>query len=251
MDITLEELLRGKETIIKNKQYGSTASYVEPFLEKMSEYTDDFLIEVKLPNQMTVEKNINDITYNRVLIQAVLPEEYTIDNHDEVYGLVYGLDVAKPIFKFYRGHLNRACTNLTVFNPAWLDVQEINTESEIDYSRIDTLIKRDFDFKTKLENLKNTFHSQESIYELFGHILDKSLRMNYSNGITNTKIPETMLPKVYKLLFIKEDSPYYIGGGKLDSYSIVNAFTQCITDGKADVMNRTEKTLLVNNLLGI
>ena len=249
--MTLDLLLKGKETLIKGKHYGSTASYVEPFLERMAEFTDDFLIEVKLPSQMTLDNNVNDITYNRVLVQAVLPQEYTIDNHDEVYGMVYGLDVAKPIFKFYRGHLNRACTNLTVFNPTWLTVQEINVDEGINYKSIDKLIETDFNFKKRLEELKHTFHDKKSINEMFGGILDRSLRYSYDNGITNTKLPETMLPKVYKSLFLKEDSPYFIGDKELDTYTLINAFTQCITDGKADVMNRAEKTLLVNNIIGI
>ena len=35
-----------------------------------------------------------------------------IRDSDEVVGLVYGLDVRKPVVKIYRGGLNRACTNL-------------------------------------------------------------------------------------------------------------------------------------------
>ena len=97
MDITINELLQGKSTIIKNKNYFPTKSYAEPFLEQMSKYTDDFRISVKLPDQLTTLEGDTDITYNRVLIQAVMPDEF-YDNHREVVGFLYGLEYAKNEF---------------------------------------------------------------------------------------------------------------------------------------------------------
>ena len=35
MDLTVDELLKGKATLIKNKEYLSTEAYVTPFLERM------------------------------------------------------------------------------------------------------------------------------------------------------------------------------------------------------------------------
>lgn len=72
---------------------------------------------------MTFGPDSTGITYNRVWIQAVLPPTHTIDGHDEVIGFLYGIDVKKPVVKIYRGYLNQACTNLTVFNPYWINVQ--------------------------------------------------------------------------------------------------------------------------------
>ena len=120
MHVTLDQLLSGKATQIKDRNYFPTRAYVEPFLETMSKFTSDFRVQVKVPDQITrtVDGNVNtdDITYNRVLIEAVMPDEYAWDNHDEVIGFLYGLDVRKPIVKMYRGGLNRACTNLCVFD---------------------------------------------------------------------------------------------------------------------------------------
>src|SRR5690606_16844840 len=109
MQITVQELLQGKATIIKEKEYLSTKDYVQPFINKMKTFTNDFRIKVKLPDQITKDKD-RDVTYNRVLIEAVLPANHTIHNHDEVIGFLYGLDIKKPIAKIYRGYLNRACT---------------------------------------------------------------------------------------------------------------------------------------------
>ena len=70
----LDDLLKGKATTIKGVNYLSTADYVNPFIEKMSRYTDDFIIQVREPNQITRNNDSDDITYNRVYIQAVLPD---------------------------------------------------------------------------------------------------------------------------------------------------------------------------------
>ena len=80
MQVELNELLRGKATKIKDKQFYPTAAYVEPFLERMQKYTNEFVYNVKLPDQITTVDDTDDITYNRVWVQAVLPEKYAIEN---------------------------------------------------------------------------------------------------------------------------------------------------------------------------
>ena len=157
MDIKIDDLLRGKPCLIKNKEFLATKNYVEPFLNLMSNYTNEFLVKVKLPDQMTMAGDSADVTYNRVWIQAVLPEKYTIDNHDEVLGMVYGIDVKNPIVKLYRGHLNMACMNLTVFNPDWMSVQELIPGEPLNYSAVKHLQEQASDFALKLKQLKDSF----------------------------------------------------------------------------------------------
>lgn len=66
MEITKSLLLNGKPTLIKDKEYLSTREYVEPFLNEMSKYTDNFIINVTLPSQITLTNKEEDITFNRV-----------------------------------------------------------------------------------------------------------------------------------------------------------------------------------------
>ena len=66
MEIDKDLLFEGKSTIIKNKNYLSTKEYVEPFFDEMSKFTDDFIIRVQTPNQMTLSGDNKDITFNRV-----------------------------------------------------------------------------------------------------------------------------------------------------------------------------------------
>ena len=131
MELTLTELLAGKACRIKNKEYFPTAAYVEPFLERAQRLTSEFRVQVQLPNQITYTSsgdiNTEDITYNRVLIEAILPEEYNFNNdpHNAVLGMVYGIDVRKPVVKFFKGQERMSCTNLCVFSPDLLACQDL------------------------------------------------------------------------------------------------------------------------------
>ena len=46
-DLTIFDLYKGKSTLIKNKEFFPTRTYVEPFIEKMSKFTDKFTVQVK------------------------------------------------------------------------------------------------------------------------------------------------------------------------------------------------------------
>ena len=54
MLIDLKLLLKGKETAIKKKQYLSTREYIEPFIDQLSKFTDNFICQAKLPDQVTM-----------------------------------------------------------------------------------------------------------------------------------------------------------------------------------------------------
>ena len=252
MEITVQELLQGKPTIIKNKEFFQTKNYVEPFLEKMSKITDDFRIQVRTPDQVTVSKDMQDLTYNRVLIQAVLPEQYTIDNHAEVVGFLYGIDVRRPVAKIYRGHLNMACTNLTVFNPDWMSVQELVPGEPLNYSAVKHLQEQSSDFALKLKQLKDTFVDRKDRREMLGNWVDYSLRESQDYGYGKVKIAVSTAVDAYKQLFIDQESQYYIPEGINPSqYEVYNSFTQIIQDDKKDILNKFEKTMIINRMLGI
>ena len=85
MEITYEQLICGKATKIKEKEYFSTKSYVEPFLERMSAFTDNFIIQGIPANQISLtpsgEINLEDMVFNRMWVQAVMPDDAGFDNH--------------------------------------------------------------------------------------------------------------------------------------------------------------------------
>lgn len=66
MQTTIDALLLGKPTIIKENQYLSTKDYVEDFLNFFKPIAVDFEINVQLPEQITGNITEKDLTYNRV-----------------------------------------------------------------------------------------------------------------------------------------------------------------------------------------
>lgn len=255
MEVTLNQLLEGKATRIKNKDYAPTRSYVEPFLERMSKITNDFRVQVKLPDQVTCTsgegERHDDITYNRVLIQAVLPNKF--DNHQEVIGMVYGLDVRKPLIKIYRGAINCACTNLCIFDPSFLNVQFIEQGKGISYKPVEYLMERESDMQLMLETLHNTEWdgSVQNIESNLGRWIRSALLSEYENGYGKIKLGTDTVIKAYSSMFVDQESPYYIGeGNNVDMFTVYNAFTELISnDNGKDIMNKCEKTILLRQIL--
>ena len=251
-EITIQELLQGKSTVIKNKEFYPTKNYVEPFLDKLGKLTDNFTVQVKLPDQMTMTKDSVDATFNRVLIQAVLPQKYCVDSHDEVIGLVYGIDVKKPVVKIYRGHLNQACTNLSVFSPSWINVQELIPGEPINYNPINELLERENNFANAIKKLKATYIDRDERKRYLGEWVDYALRGSEDYGFGKVKIATSTPIDAYKQLFIDQSSDYFIPQGKDPSlFDVYNSFTQVITSDSKDIMNKFEKTLIVGKLLNV
>jgi hypothetical protein len=88
-------LMQGKATRIKDKEYFTTEAYVTPFIDRVSKMTDNFIINAKPADQISLTKdgeiNFDDVIYNRVWIQGVLPDEYAWDNHKRVISMIYAL----------------------------------------------------------------------------------------------------------------------------------------------------------------
>lgn len=258
MEITISELLKGRATRIKKNEYLKTEAYVTPFLNKMSKFTNDFRVQVKLPDQITKttdgEIDMDDITYNRVWIQAVMPEEYAFDNHQEVIGMVYGLDTRKPVVKIYKGGLNMACTNLCVFNPSFLNVQELEPEKTINFSSVDTLMNQTNDLKVWLEKLyKEEFKiTPDNVNESMGRWINNCWDTAWNKGYGTVKVSDSLVLGASKLLFRDEESPYYVGKDTTtDMFNVYNAFTQMITNDSRDIMNKFEKTYLIKDILSL
>lgn len=255
--ITLEELYRGKPTKIKNAEYFPTKDYVDPFIQYMSKFTDNFVINAKLPDQITktVHDKIDydDVTYNRVWVQAVMPEEYMFDNHSEVVGFLYGLDVKKPVCKIYRGGMNMACTNLCVFSPEFLDLQPLDPSKALNYNPIKNLMEQTSDLKQWIKVLKETSWERDipAMERNLGKWTRNTIEQSCDFGFGKVKLSTTNVVDAYKHLFIDKTSPYYIPEDHdVNMFTVYNAFTDLITnDGNKDIINKAEKTLLVKSIL--
>jgi hypothetical protein len=255
MEISLEELLKGKAVKIKNKDFLPTRAYVEPFLERMSKITNDFRVQVRLPELITLNdpnegRELENLSYTRVLVQGVLPDRW--NNHSDVIGMVFGLDVRKPLIKIYKGALNHACTNLSVFDPSFLNVQFIEPEKAISYKPVEYLLEKEDDTKLMLDNLQEIIWegTPSNIEQNLGKWIRKALTSEYDNGYGKIKIGTDVVIKAYNSVFMNNESPYYIGEGKdVDMFTVYNAFTELISHDTKDIMNGVEKTILLRQIL--
>ena len=261
-EIKLTELLAGKATRIKNNDYFPTAAYVDPFLKRVQKLTSEFRIQIQLPKQITYTEsgdiNTEDITYNRVLIEAILPDEYKFndDPHKAVLGMVYGIDVRKPVVKFFKGQERMSCTNLCVFSPQLLACQDLESNSPIDYKPLDKIIEQTDDTATWMKKLiESEFDcSTQNVNESLGRWVRNCINYSFDNHYGKAKLAVSTPIDAYKLLFAKDDSEYYTGidSGNISMYQVYNAFTQVLTDGmKKDPFNIFEKTLLLKDILDI
>jgi hypothetical protein len=189
-----------------------------------------------------------------VWIQAVLPDEYCFENHQEVIGMVYGLDVRKPIYKIYKGGLNMACTNLCIFNPDFLDIQEIEPETAVNFRNLERLMEQTDDMRVRLNNMFNMEipYIETDIDQMLGKWVRNTIDQSYDKGFGKVKLATSTAIDAYKLLYCKKDSPYYVEPGQTTNmFNVYNAFTQLITDDDRDIVNKAEKTLLLQNILEI
>ena len=262
MEIRLDELLAGRATRIKGKEYYSTSAYVEPFLERVQKITKEVRIQVQLPKQITYtasgDINTEDITYNRVLIEAILPDEYKFndDPHKAVLGMVYGIDVRKPVVKFFKGQERMSCTNLCVFSPQLLSCQDLEPEAAIDYKPLERIIEQTDDTAVWMKRLiESEFDcGVQNVNESLGKWIRNCINYSYNNHYQPVKIACSSPIDAYKSLFEKEDSEYYAGldCGNISMYQVYNAFTQVLTDSmKKDPFNIFEKTLLLKDILDL
>lgn len=258
MELTLEQALKGKATQIRGKDYLSTEAYITPFLERMYKFTNDFKIQAIPANQISLTKegdvNMEDMVYNRMWIQAIMPDECGFENHDRVIGMVYGLDTRKPIVKIYNGGLNKACCNLCVFDPSFLNVQELEPGSAINFRPINRLLEQTSTIKATLECLSNTEvpYNENIINKNLGLWIRNTMSKQFSNQFGKVKVSSSTVIDAFKLLYEDKESPYYVNPGySTDMFNVYNAFTQVLTDDKRDIVNKCEKTLLIADIIGI
>lgn len=181
-----------------------------------------------------------------------MPDQYTIDNHSEVYSLLYALDVRTPVYKVARHAINNACLNMCVFNPSWLNVTELQEGETFKYS-IKSLMETTNDIETRLRSMKNTFldRDPDSIHKLLGEQIEKVMSLEWSNVAGKTKLSTAMVIDAFKDVYVDTRSPYYVKDTEECSvFNYYNAFTEIIRDSK-NFFNNVEATLLLNSLFNI
>lgn len=253
MEINIGKLFEGKSTIIKNNEYLSTEEYVNPFIEFMKKFTNDFYVRVQLPNQFTITDSKEDITYNRVWVQAVMPIKCDKAGYAETYNLIYALDVRKPIYKLFKAYKDRKTNNLFAFNEDWLNVYELKPETQfIEFDKIITDLMQQVDNSELIFNkLKNNFLSSENEdrQRKLGELIEDSMVFETINKGGKIKIAPNMVLKAYQNVYLDSSSRNYISDSEECSmFNYVDAFSSLITEDIKDIVNQFEKNWLIYSM---
>ena len=193
MELTLDALKLGKQTIIKDKTYLSTWEYVEPFVNELSKYTSKFIVHAQLPKQVTISNAGEDITYNKVWIQAILP-------NNDVYGLIYTLDSKIPVYKVYRANIDLETKYNILFNKEYIQIHEIKPECKFSFS-ISNLMSMTSDFEIKQKVLQDTSIEKEDVHKLLGESINKVLYYVYESAGGKIKLAANDIIKAYQNVF--------------------------------------------------
>lgn len=148
-----------------------------------------------------------------------------------------------------------ACLNLCVFNPEFLNVQEIEPERPMNFKCVQPLMEQVSDIKAWLDKLSSIEieYDETLINKSLGLWVRRTLNSSYDSKYGKVKLATSTAIDAYKLLYEKKDSPYFIKPGEPTTmFNIYNAFTELITNSDTrDIMNKTEKTLLLKDILSL
>lgn len=255
---SLNTVLEGSATAIKNKKYLSTKAYIEPFVERLKPYTTNFICNVKLADQISYDDKGVDTVYNKVLIMAVFPDDKDVSinrnnklvSYHRVVCMAYALDVKTSICKFYTGVVDSDLV-FYAFGADCINIQKIEPDTAINYTFVQTIIDNGLKDNCQFILNQNTSRSidKDKITENLGEWIDFAIKKEYINDSGKIKLSTGLPIEAYKSLIINRDSDYFIDGDKVPMPEILKSFLVQISEDDKDLINRYEKTQLINQLL--
>lgn len=246
MEITLDLLLKGKPTIIKEREFLPTKDYVDEFIKEMSKFTDKFIINVTLPSQLTLTNKEEDITFNKVWIQAIIPGSNELK---EVINLVYALDIKKPCYKVFRTYIEE--NRHFVFDEKWIYTGEIKDDIPFKLP-IKELMQMENNVFSKIDKMQKTFINDEDRFGYIGQLLNRSQLYDYSGITGKIKLSPNVVVKANELIYIDSTSKLYRKDQEATCYDVYTAFLNEIAETyKKDPINVWEKSFLAAQIIGI
>lgn len=244
MEITLDLLLKGKPTIIKEKEFLPTAEYVGEFIKEMTRFTADFIINVTLPSQLTLTNKEEDITFNKVWIQAIIPSNNKLK---EVINLAYALDIKKPCYKIFRTYTEEG--RHLVFDNKWIHTGEIKENVPFKLP-IKELMQMENNVPLMVEKMGKSFISEEDRFDYLGKLVDRSMIYEF-NGITGkTKLSPNNVIKAYEAVYIDTTSKLHVSSQEATKKHFYEALLEENKENaRKDIINIFEKAILVAQLI--
>lgn len=249
MKLTVEELYKGNSTEINDKLFISTKELVDPFLKATKEFTEKVSIDAWYPAQLVREKDVNVITYNKVIIECYVKNSIQSELQ-EVIGLSYNLESKIPIYKLYRGYRWKDGT-FTTCNRDWIIAGELEEEVGIPISGLKELLEKTSTLAVMQKKLESII-DKESVEKALGKWISICMNTSYeATDLYKVKLPYRHVINSYKLLTQDENSDYYIAGNTTYVHNVYRAMLDIITNDVKDCFNTFEKTILINEMLNL
>jgi hypothetical protein len=249
MTETLQTVLEGKAVNIKGKYFMSASSYVQPFIDRLQPYGVDFKCQVKLPDAITLGENSKlDIAFMRVSVTAIFPKTAETP-YRRALTMAYALDLKIPVVKFYVGALDDN-DNFIVFDKDSLILQRLEPDTPINYNPVKTLLEKTDNIKVMLDSIKKSYLDRDLFCRYLGEWIDFVLDATCCGEYGKVKLASSAPVDVYKMLIKDSDSEFYVPTDhQISVYDVYSAFLSLIRDDDRDIINRFEKTWLVDLLL--
>ncbi len=252
MTLTLDELLKGKPTKIKNENFFSTEQYILPFIERLNNIASEFICRAVEPVQLQLDENGEAIPiYNKVLIEGIVPYD---EKYACVYGMTYAFDVKNPVCKFFtcfKDYLDSG--HFFLDTDKYISYQSIEPETRINYTPFDNLLKMDTSYQSWTDNLRTIdFNaSNDEVNYRLGQWIRFAINFSKTTDFGEVKISPNDVIAAYKLLFENSKSDFFTSlGVHVDFYRIYSAFSKILYDGK-DIVNLIDKTYLLKSILSL
>jgi len=245
-DLTLDNVLQSKVYVKPNSSisFGTPKEYLEPFVELFDKETAPiFRLKVADPVINAEDSGLRNIAYPRVMIEADLGE--SIEGFKSVVGLVYALDLQKPVVKIYSGYNVQSCINLTIFNTDNLAQQEILGDYKKLYEKASGFIQNKtaeaIEFKETLTKLQTTFLSESQLNQLIGKMIREASKLRL--GTTPIMQATKMLDDNSSQYYVRPDGQF-----SCSKFNVYNAVTHSITNSN-DIVDRAIKTIQLSQLI--
>ena len=239
----VEDLLESKAYIKSGITFKTPKQLLEPFLDKISKYTDKFIIKTSGKVINANEDESINTAYGRVLLQT----DFSADELDGMYknvGVVYALDGMKPIIKTYTGTIVSACTNMTIFNAEHVFSDNLLSGSNRPLEYLQeylTGMEKTLDNYRKIkQNLISQVYSKEDVQETLGALLEYSIK--------NKSLGTTAVVSGAKALY--DNSSKYFFEKETTAWNVYNSITQYITE-KSDIIDTPSKTILLSKFFNL
>lgn len=242
--MTLDEVMKSN-AFIKNDsamQFKSPADYIGPFVDIVSKITNVFEVHVS----GRVANNNEEIgiqeSFPRISVIAKLPAEYNKEGHHYTIGMVYALEIQKPVMKVFNGPRADACLNLAIFNARQVHSVEMLSGVSIIYENakkyIDTIEAENKEFVERYHRMRETKYVGTKLDAAIGRLLFESM--------INTGIGTTPILSAAKDL-IEPKSVYFAKENTSTEWNLYSAVTEYISR-KVDIIDKATKTLLISQV---